>query len=146
VKRAIWFRNERRSQTYPNADGMFGYVPTKWFSPKKSTMFRDLYGVNSERSCVNVSVSYIREFPYVTSALSNGKQRRWAIVRGVRLQGTFSPSIATLLINVFLNLSREERGANPVLTDVMRTTRRNDYASCHGFISDWLVLWISPFI
>lgn len=74
-------------------------------------MFRDLYGVNSERSCVNVGVSYIREFPYVTSALSNGKQRRRDIVHGVRLQGTFSPSVATLLINVFLNLSRERTGS-----------------------------------
>lgn len=94
--------------TRGEVDGVFGYVLSKPFPPKKSTMFRDLYGVNSERSCANASVSYIREFPYVTSALSNGKQKRRGIVRGVRLEGTFSPSIARLLINVFLNLSREE--------------------------------------
>jgi len=58
-------------------------------------VFRDLYDVSSERSCVNAGVFriYTREFLYVTSALSNGKQW-WLVVRaGLRLQGTFSPSI-----------------------------------------------------
>lgn len=82
VKWTGWFRKAEK----PNVDGVFGYVLSKRFPPKKSTMFRDLYGVNSERSCVNASVSYRREFPYVTSALSNGKQRR----RGIVLRGSAS--------------------------------------------------------